>query len=92
MRILVKTICKGCGKEFDPRSGAGKPRTYCSEQCRIARNNRKRMEKQAKKLGMSYYAWKWHNDAAFKEKKREYNRKYNRSLTERRRDREKEKE
>lgn len=92
MEILVKAICKGCGKEFDPRSGTGKPRAYCSKQCRIALNNRRRKESQAKELGMSYYAWKWRNDAAFREKKREYDHKYNRSLAERRREKEKEKE
>lgn len=90
MKILVKAICKGCGKEFDPRSGTGKPRAYCSPKCRNARHNNAFREKQKEKLGMYYYSWKWRNDATFKEKKREYNHKYNRSLAERRSDEEKE--
>lgn len=76
MKILVKAICKGCGKEFDPRNGVGRPTTYCSKQCRRALSNKRYRENKVKKLGMDYYAWRYHNDSAFREKKREYNRKY----------------
>lgn len=44
MKILAKAICKGCGKEFEPRNGVGRPTTYCSEQCRRALNNKKYRE------------------------------------------------
>lgn len=86
MKMLAKVICKGCGKEFEQRSGVGKPRIYCSKQCREAQRNRRFRDSQNKKLGMDYWAWKWRNDPVFREKKREYDRKYNRSLAERRRD------
>lgn len=78
-----KVICKGCGKEFEQRSGVGRPKTYCSEQCRISLKNRRFLENQVKKRGMSYYAWRrlngWrrlNNYPVPKEKKREYNRKF----------------
>lgn len=90
MKVLVKAICKGCGKEFDPRGGVGRPRAYCSKQCKEARRNRVFRDKKIEELGMDYWAWKWRNDSTFKEKKREYDHKYNRSLAERRREKGKE--